>query len=117
MQQYGAYRTKVDRRSGVSVGAPTLPASSSTVSTEASTLLSSGQIGHLSSGQSGQFDGQSGQGYTKKMDARAILTQYLQENPEAAKLSTRALAEASGVSKSTVANVMKELHGRAETND
>jgi uncharacterized membrane protein len=50
-----------------------------------------------------------GTGYTKKMDARDIIRTHLQENPDDLSMTVRELADKLGRSKTTVAEVMKEM--------
>lgn len=46
-----------------------------------------------------------GQGYTKRMDARELVWTYLEDNPDAAEWTVRDLASAVGVGKTTAADV------------
>jgi hypothetical protein len=50
-----------------------------------------------------------GTGYTKKMDARDTIRTHLQEHPEDLSMTVRELADKLGRSKTTVAEVMKEM--------
>jgi hypothetical protein len=52
-----------------------------------------------------------GTGYTKKMDARDTIRTHLQENPSDLSMTVRELADKLGRSKTTVAEVMKEMRG------
>lgn len=49
-----------------------------------------------------------GQGYSKRMDARERVWQHLEENPDDVDLSVRALADMVGVGKTTAADVANE---------
>lgn len=52
-----------------------------------------------------------GTGYTKRMDARDMIRTHLQENPDDLSMTVRELADKLGRSKTTVAEVMKEMRG------
>lgn len=59
-----------------------------------------------------------GMGYTKRTDARTRVWEYLNENPEAADMTVRDLAETIGVGKSTVSDVVREWRaGQAQVGD
>lgn len=60
----------------------------------------------------GQADGQqhgTGQGYSKRTDARTIVADYIVANPEAINMKVRDLAELIGVGKTTVSEVLQEF--------
>jgi len=81
--------------------------------------ISSGHLSApLSAGQltDGQADGQrttTGQGYTKRTDARTVVWDYLSSNPDAVTMNVRQLAELLGVGKSTVSDVQREYKSRS----
>jgi hypothetical protein len=76
----------------------------------------SGRITHQRADVSGHG---TGRGYSKRMDARARVRQHLEDNPDDADLSVRALADMVGVGKTTAADVRNEYrasrngHGQA----
>lgn len=57
-----------------------------------------------------------GQGYTKRTNARELVARYLDEHPEAISMPVRELAALIGVGKSTVSNVLQE-RGNSEVSE
>lgn len=96
---------KYQRRAGVrpSLSESERPQLSAVASADVQPDTSNGQNGHAT-----------GQGYTKRTDARTLVESYLAENPDALTMPVRELATLIGVGKSTVATVIAEQRGKGE---